>query len=323
MDYAIADNCVKNNKNNIILIATGGTIAGSGKKGKNSGYTAGVISAEELCFEVRSDINLVPIQLCNVDSCDMSYDYIRKIDEIIRHYSKNDDVKGFVITHGTDTMAESAFLLGLIADETKPIVITGSMHPMSARLYDGFDNLYNAVCTAADEKAKGLGVLVVFSDLILAGRYVQKQSSFRLGAFGMGDMGALGYVADGKVELYNLPVIKRRKLKLSERLPLVAIVHFSLDCDIMMLRYALNNYDGVVIEGAGDGGFSKKWLEEIKNSYKPIVRCSKVNGYISDSELLDCTDKVVSSGGLSADKSRILLQLMLANDIDIRRFGEF
>jgi L-asparaginase len=323
MDYTIYDNMLSDKRDNVVILSTGGTIAGKGESGKSSGYESGVIDVQELCAGVQGLeelANIVPIKVCSVDSCDMSYNYIKELYRAIMHFS--DSVSGFVITHGTDTMAETAYLLSMAEGINKPVVITGSMRPSSARVYDGNDNLYNAVALAVADCAKELGVVAVIANMIFDGRLLDKCSTFRLEAFGQGDMGALGYISDGKATVYNRPVAVN-KLKLPDSLPPVAVVHFSTDADTALLEYALKKYDGVVLAGAGDGGISTVWLDRLKLSTTPVLRCSKVKGYVHKCDRLDVAENIYTCGNLSPDKARLLMQLLLADKIKLSEIEKY
>ena len=159
------------NGGKIIVLATGGTIAGVGEAGKTAGYIPGALTADELLFAVPQLAEVAPIeaiQICNVNSDDITDEIWLTLANKINELAADPDVKGFVITHGTDTMEETAYFLNLTVKTDKPVVLTGSMRPATSISADGPMNLYEAVCVAASDEAVGKGVLSVFSDRIFA-----------------------------------------------------------------------------------------------------------------------------------------------------------
>lgn len=197
------------NKKNITIIATGGTIAGRGSVGKSANYQAGTFDVEEIVQsipQIRDLANLNTIQLCNVDSNDMGLDKWVELRNICHELEKNRYVDGIVITHGTDTLEETAFFLNLTLACHKPVVLTGSMRPATATSADGPMNLYQAVALACHMEAWQAGVLAVISDTIYSGRDLQKTNSYKTDAFKMGEFGSLGYMRDDHVYLLNSPL---------------------------------------------------------------------------------------------------------------------
>src|SRR5512134_3488281 len=154
-------------KPNIVILATGGTIAGAAASGTQAGYTSGAVTIDAMLKAVPGITNLANIkgeQISNVGSQDMSFDILLKVAKRINELARSSGADGIVITHGTDTMEESAFFLNLTVKTDKPVVMVGSMRPSTAVSADGPLNLYNAVGVAADPNAKGRGVLVVMND---------------------------------------------------------------------------------------------------------------------------------------------------------------
>jgi len=162
---------------NVVVLATGGTIAGAGTSSTGSAYTSGQVKIEAMIDAVpniRELANLRGEQIANVGSQDMSVkvwlDLANRINELL----KGPDVDGIVITHGTDTQEETAYFLNLVVKSDKPVVLTGSMRPSTALSAEGPLNLYNAVAVAASPKAKGKGVVVVMNDEIHGAHNVKK-----------------------------------------------------------------------------------------------------------------------------------------------------
>ncbi len=205
-------------KPNIVILATGGTIAGAVDSSlQTTGYQAGVLSIESLLQSVPelADLaNLESEQIANIDSADMSDEIWLTLAKRVNALLKSSQVDGVVITHGTDTMEESAFFLHLVAKSDKPIVFVGAMRPSSALSADGPKNLYNAISLAANPKSKGKGVMVVMNDRIQSARYVSKIHTLNVNAFASAKsdkpivfVGAMrpssALSADGPKNLYN------------------------------------------------------------------------------------------------------------------------
>src|SRR4029077_17147234 len=153
----------------IAILATGGTIAGAAATGTQSGYTSGAVTIDAMLAAVPGIEKLAAVkgeQIANVGSQDMSFDIMLKLAKRINELLRSRDVDGIVVTHGTDTMEETAYFLNLVVKRSKPGVMVGSMRPSTAVSADGPLNLYNAVGVAIDPKAKGRGVLVVMNDQI-------------------------------------------------------------------------------------------------------------------------------------------------------------
>src|SRR6201998_4307733 len=145
-------------KPNVVILATGGTIAGAGATGTQSAYQSGAVTIDAMLNAVPGITDLADIkgeQISNVGSQDMTFDILLKVTKRINELLATNDVDGIVITHGTDTMEESAFFLNLVVKSDKPVVMVGSMRPSTAVSADGPLNLYNAVGVAIDPQAKG------------------------------------------------------------------------------------------------------------------------------------------------------------------------
>src|SRR5246127_5162311 len=154
-------------KPNLVILATGGTIAGAAASGTQSAYTSGAVTIDAMLKAVPGIEKLANIkgeQISNVGSQDMSFDIMLKLAKRCNQLLSGSDVDGIVITHGTDTMEETAFFLNLTVKSDKPVVLVGSMRPSTAVSADGPLNLYNAVAVAADPGSKGGGGLVVLKD---------------------------------------------------------------------------------------------------------------------------------------------------------------
>ncbi len=324
-----------NSKKNILIIGTGGTIAGTGKLGKTCDYDSGKLKLNDLVSkipEINVLANIKYIDMFNVDSCDMNFENLIKISEFINKNSQDSSIDGFVITHGTDTLEESAYFLNLVIKTSKPVVITGSMRPSTSLSSDGCLNLYQAVALASCPEACNKGVLIAFGDGIYGARDVQKASTFKTGAFSHKDLGSLGFIRDNQVFFYNIST-KIHTLNTDfdinninlNKIPNVNIVYFYLGASEKILDYFCENSDGLVIACAGSGTVSKNWclkINKLINNNYPIVYTSKINNGLVNVGLNN-KNKIICAHNLTAEKSRILLLLSLINTREIDEIQKY
>lgn len=310
-------------RNKVIILATGGTIAGVGEDGKIVGYKPGTLTIDDLIAatpKLKDIADIEAMQICNINSDDITDRIWIKLANKINELAKDPDIVGFVITHGTDTMEETAYFLNLTVKTDKPVVFTGSMRPATSISADGYMNLYEALCVAVSKEAKGKGVLVVFSDCIFAARTVTKTSTYHVTAISSSGMGAMGIVRDGRVYLYASPfkchtlesIFDVSKIDV---LPKVSILYFSVDANPGLLEYAAKSSDGIVIAGAGAGEFSEAYKSIVDKLEIPVVVCSRIDDGIILKENLLC-DNTVAADNLSPQKAAILLRLAIACKVD-------
>ncbi|SDY15118.1 L-asparaginase [Variovorax sp. YR634] len=184
----------------VVVLGTGGTIAGrAASSGDNIGYTAGQVGVADLLggIEAPEGVSLEAEQVAQVDSKDMSFDIWQQLARRCAHWLAQADVAGVVITHGTDTLEETAFFLHSVLAPSKPVVLTCAMRPATALAPDGPQNVRDAISVAATEGARG--VTVVCAGAIHSGIDIQKVHTYRLDAFASGDAGPVGYVEEGGV----------------------------------------------------------------------------------------------------------------------------
>lgn len=307
----------------VVVLATGGTIAGVGDAGKSAGYKPGTLTAEDLIGaipELADVAEIEAVQVCNVNSDDITDTVWIELANKINELSKDPEIDGFVITHGTDTMEETAYFLNLTVKTDKPVVITGSMRPSTSISADGPMNLYESVCVAASRDAVGKGVLVVFSDLIFSARTVTKTSTYDVMAISARETGACGVVRDGTVYFYEQSVKRHTTdtefdVSSISSLPKVSVVYFSVDMDPEILKYAAEHSDGIVIAGAGAGEFSEGYIEVIKDLKIPVVISSRIgDGIIIPANLL--VEGTIAADNLPPQKAAVLLRLALTKTKD-------
>ena len=312
-------------KPNIVILATGGTIAGAAATGTQSAYTSGAVTIDAMLAAVPKIGDLATIkgeQISNVGSQDMSFDILLKVAKRINELGRSNDVDGIVITHGTDTMEESAFFLNLTVKTDKPVVMVGSMRPSTAVSADGPLNLYNAVGVAADPKAKGRGVLVVMNDWIHGAHSLTKTSTTAVQTFMSPVRGLVGIASYGKNDFYTTPSWKhttQTDFDISQvtRLPRVDIIFASVDMPPDLIDAAVaNGAKGIVIAGVGNGNMNKASVTSAANAVKKgvvVVRSSRVaTGTVGRNvELNDDEMGFIASDELNPQKARILLSLAL------------
>ena len=198
-------------KPNVVILATGGTIAGAAGSDVQAAYTSGQVGVDQLLAAVPQAKKLATIrgeQIANIGSQDMNDEVWLKLATRINQLAAMADVAGIVITHGTDTIEETAYFLNLVVKSTKPVVLTAAMRPSTALSADGPLNFYNAVAVAANKEAAGRGVLVVINDWIQGAASLTKTSTTAVQTFMSPLRGLIGTVAYGEAEFYRGPVGK-------------------------------------------------------------------------------------------------------------------
>jgi L-asparaginase len=319
-------------KPNITILATGGTIAGAAATGTQSGYTSGAVGIDTMIAAVPGITDLATIkgeQISSVGSQDMSFEILLKVAKRINELLATPAVDGIVITHGTDTLEESAFFLNLVVKSDKPVVMVGSMRPSTAVSADGPLNLYNAVGVAADPAAKGRGVLVLMNDWIHAAHSLTKTSTTAVQTFMSPLRGLAGVASYGKNDFYGAPVWKHTTasefdISSVSVLPRVDIIYGYLDMPADAIDSAVRNgAKGIVIAGVGNGNMNKASVDAAARAARNgviVVRSSRVaTGTVGRNVELD-DDKLnfIASDELNPQKSRILLSLALLRPHDAK-----
>jgi len=312
-------------KPNVVILATGGTIAGAAASGTQLGYTSGAVSIDKMIAAVPGISDLATIkgeQIANVGSQDMSFEILLKVAKRINELAKSSDVDGFVITHGTDTMEESAFFLNLTVKTDKPVVMVGSMRPSTAVSADGPLNLYNAVGVAADPQAGGRGVLVVMNDWIHGAHSLTKTSTTAVQTFMSPVRGLVGVASYGKNDFYSKPEWKhttQTEFDIAQvtALPRVDVIFVSVDMSPELINASANGgAKGIVLAGVGNGNMNKVSVTAAMNAAKKgviVVRSSRVaTGTVGRNvELNDDEMGFIASDELNPQKARVLLSLAL------------
>ena len=313
---------------NIAIIATGGTIAGTGQLGKTVAYHAGEINVNDIIDSIpllKEVAHIKEYQIMNIDSNEMDPDKWLKLSSTINEIVQLDDIDGVVVTHGTDTLDETAYYLTLTLNTSKPVVITGAMRPATATSADGPYNLYQAVCLAANDEASHQGVMGLFSNTIYSGRDIQKVNNYKVDAFDQKAFGCLGYMQDHEVYFFSrtfkIHTLASQFSKQSyESLPKVAIAYFYAGAPVEILYHLASNHEGIIISGSGNGNYSQAWLKAIEDLSRQgiiFVRTSRVShGIVFDDEIFDPHHYCIPGNTLSAQKARVLLMLALTKTHD-------
>ena len=312
-------------KRNVVILATGGTIAGAAATGTQAGYTSGAVNIDTMVAAVPGITDLANIkgeQISNVGSQDMTFEIMLKVARRINELAKSPGVDGIVVTHGTDTMEDTAFFLNLTVKTDKPVVMVGSMRPSTAVSADGPLNLYNAVGVAADPKAAGRGVLVVMNDWIQGAHSLTKTSTTAVQTFMSPLRGLVGTANYGKNDYFTTPEWKHTSQSEFDitgvtTLPRVDIIYASADMSPDLIDCAaMKGAKGIVIAGVGNGNINKASVTAAANAVKSgvvVVRSSRVaTGSVGRNvELNDDQLGFIASDELNPQKARILLTLAL------------
>ncbi len=318
----------------IALLATGGTIAGSGASASSGSYKSGELGIKELLKAIPSLNRLARIQgeqISNIGSQDMNEEVWFKLAKRAQELLDDSRIQGVVITHGTDTLEESAYFLNLVLRSTKPVVLVGAMRNFTSLSADGALNLYNALSVATNEKSANKGVLVVMDDNIFSAREVIKTHTTHTSTFKALNSGAIGSVYYGKTHYYMQPLRKHTTesefslSQLKTPLPKVDIIYTHAGMTPDLFQASLKSHaKGVVIAGVGNGNVSAgllKAMQEASQMGVVIVRSSRVgSGEVTSGEIDD--KAFITSDNLNPQKARVLLQLALTKTNDKEKIQE-
>ena len=312
----------------IVLLGTGGTIAAvAGDATQLHDYTVGATTDELLAAvpQLRALAEVRGEQLANVDSRDIDNALLLKIVRRVDALLGQPDVDGIVITHGTDTLEETAYFLNLVLKSAKPVVLAGAMRPATALSADGPLNLYNAFLVATCAAAHGKGVLVMMNDRIGAARFVTKAATTVPDAFRAFEQGNLGEIAAGRVHFFTAPLCRHTvdsefSLATIAELPHVDILYDHQGAGLHHYRAAISaGARGIVIAGSGNGSLSpaaRAGAEEAARHGVAVVRSSRVGQGVVTASADDAVLGTVAANSLNPHKARILLMLALGRSRD-------
>ncbi len=316
---------------NVVILATGGAIAGAGASAANSAtYTAAKVPVDQLLASVpqlkrhrqRPRRTGVPDRLESFTN-----ENLLELGKTVAKLADSDDVDGIVITHGTDTLEETAYFLTLVEHTEKPIVVVGSMRPGTAMSADGMLNLYNAVAVAGDKSARGKGVLITMNDEILSGRDASKMVNIKTEAF-KSPWGPLGMVVEGKSYWFRAPV-KRHTVnsefdikQISALAPVEIAYSYGNVSDTAYKALAQAGAKAIIHAGTGNGSVPARvvpTLQELRKQGVQIIRSSHVNagGFVlRNAEQPDDKNDWIVAHDLNPQKARILAAVAMTKTQD-------
>ncbi|MFZ3279832.1 asparaginase [Pseudomonas sp.] len=316
---------------NVVVLATGGTIAGAGASAANSAtYQAAKVGIEQLIAgipELNKLANVRGEQVMQIASESITNDNLLQLGRRVAELADSKDVDGIVITHGTDTLEETAYFLNLVEKTDKPIIVVGSMRPGTAMSADGMLNLYNAVAVASSKEAHGKGVLVTMNDEIQSGRDVSKMINIKTEAF-KSAWGPLGMVVEGKSYWFRLPAKRHTMdsefdIKNIKSLPDVEIAYsYGNVSDTAYKALAQSGAKAIIHAGTGNGSVSSRvvpTLQALRKDGVQIIRSSHVNagGFVlRNAEQPDDKYDWVVAHDLNPQKARILAMVALTKTND-------
>jgi len=314
----------------IHIIATGGTIAGTAPDKEDLlRYEPGTLGVAALIAsvpELGHYANVTGEQFCNLNSDDMTPALWLNLSHRVNLLLSSPEVDGIVITHGTDTLEETAYFLNLATMSKKPVVVTGSMRPATAISADGPLNLLNAVQLAGSSEAQGMGVLIAMNGEILGARDTKKTSTRRTDAFASPDFGRMGYLDDGRPVIYRVSARAHTAESVFNVsgltvLPRVDIVTVYPGMDTAAIdAYLQKDTQGLVIDALGNGEYPEvihPALQAAALKGIPVVIASQAGTGITTPK----DPLFISADTLSARKARILLMLALTQTQDRDRIA--
>ena len=307
----------------IVILGTGGTIAGLASHASNNiDYAAAQVGISQLVGAVTGlNGDVETEQLAQIDSKDMSFEVWMALANRVQHHLARDDVQGVVITHGTDTLEETAYFLHAVLSPTKPVVLTCAMRPASALAPDGPQNMLDAVTVASHWGAQG--VVVVCAGSIHSALDVQKVHTYQLNAFGSGDAGAIGFIEESKLMLVRIwpvtQVIRAQSaieniamLNLTKTWPVVEIVmNYAGASGAMVDALVAQGVRGLVVAGTGNGTVHHALEASLIKAQASGVEVVRATRCTQGRVLPRLDDRFPTSNGLSPVKARIDMTLRL------------
>jgi len=311
----------------IVFLGTGGTIAGTAATaGDNIGYTAAQVGIQDLLATVPSldGLTVESEQVAQLDSKDMEFGVWAALLGRVAHWLADENVQGVVITHGTDTLEETAFFLQSVLRPAKPVVLTCAMRPATALVPDGLQNLMDAVSVVLDPRARG--VVVVCAGVVHGAQDVQKVHPYRIDAFDSRDAGPVAYVEEGNVVLMrnwasaqDLPPHFAIDLILSGALwPRVEIVmsHAGasgavVDALLLPPAEATPPLRGLVVASTGNGTVHQSLEAALLRAQAAGVRVARATRCMQGRILPTAASTLPSADGLSPVKARVAMMLAL------------
>jgi len=325
----------------VVVLATGGTIAGAAKSNVTAGYSSGQVGVDALLAavpEAKKYAHLKGEQISNIGSQDMNDTVWIKLATRVNELLAMPDVSGVVITHGTDTIEETGYFLNLVVKSPKPVVLTASMRPSTALSADGPLNFFNAVAVAANQSSRNRGVMIVVNDWIHGASSLTKTSTTAVQTFLSPLSGIMGTVNYGEIEWFRGPVGKNTvnsefSVNKNTILPRVDVIMATENMDgVLIDAAAAAGAKGIVIAGVGNGNMTASALKALAAQTKKGivgVRSTRVTtGEVGRNvEVKDDSLHLVASLAKNPQKARVLLRLALLTTTDLatiqRYFDEY
>lgn len=317
----------------VVILATGGTIAGAGAGASSSAsYQAAKVPVDQLIAAVPELKRVASVrgeQVFQIASESLTDAHLLELARRVSSLVKRDDVDGIVITHGTDVLEETAYFLDLVIRTDKPIVLVGSMRPGTALSADGPLNLLDAVVTASSPDSRGKGTLIVMNDEIQSGRDAAKMINIRTEAF-KSPWGALGMVVEEKTYWFRAPVKRHTYLSefdidsIATLAPVEIVYAYSNMTDAAYRDYASRGVKALIHAGTGNGSVSSRVvpaLVELRKKGIHIIRSSRVSGggfVLRNAEQPDDTYDWIVAHDLNPQKARILAAVALTKTNDAK-----
>lgn len=324
-------------KPTIYILATGGTIAGSGSDALDTSYTSGTVTVDKLIAAVPQINEIATIkgeQISQIGSQEMNNEVWLKLAKRVNELLKSGKADGVVITHGTDTMEETAYFLNLVVKSDKPIVMVGAMRNSGSLSADGPLNLFNAVNVAINKNSVGKGVMVVMNDEIHAAREVTKSHTSSVETFKSPNSGRIGTVFYGNVKFYMNPARKHTinsafDIDKIKALPRVDILYNHSNDNPDFVNIAIKNgAKGIINAGMGNGNPFPTVLEALGEASKKgiiVARNSRVGSgeTTMNGEVDDAKYGFITSDNLNPQKARVLLMVALAHTSDKAKIWDY
>lgn len=301
----------------VLVLGTGGTIAGRATSDSSGGYRSGEVGVDQLVAGAGLPARITTEQIANIGSQDMDFDVWRALhDRISRAFGKG-EADAIVITHGTDTLEETGFFLDLTLPTGRPVVLVSAMRPADAIGSDGLRNLACGVRVAVEAGSQRRGVLAVLGDSVFSAASVYKATTFGTEAFQSFPRGYEASVTPSSLRYLSEPFDApwRGRHAVPEHMPPVAILHAHASMDLHVVRAILGSgVAGVVLAGVGHGNAPAPVLTALADTGLPVVRSSRIDrAFVSrNTEVDDDQMGFIAGGPLNPAKCRILLQLLLS-----------
>jgi len=317
----------------IVIINTGGTIAMSEDYKTKTVKPIDQATLDILIPSLNEYAQVEMDHFMNLPSPHMTFAKMYELLIRTKKYLEQEEIIGVVITHGTDTLEETAYFLDLLLSSDKPVVVTGAMRSSNELGADGPLNLVNAVKVVTDRKAEGKGVLVVFNDEIHSAKYVTKTHTSNIATFQSPLYGSIGTISKKGI-FFSHGTLSRENYQSVIPSKKIGLIKAAADMDDLLINaYLHESFDGIVIEALGQGNLPPTMLNGIESAFRkniPIVLVSRcINGFADAVYGYEGGGKqlkeigVIFANGLNGQKARIKLCILLSlgyntNDLQLK-----